>query len=35
MEHLNSAVHLLTGLCDTMLHLLHKAWGSVTKDKEK
>ena len=32
---LDSTVHLLTGLCETMRCLLHKAQGGVTKDKGK
>ena len=35
MEHLSSVVHLLTGLCDFMLCLLHRAQNGVTKTKKK
>ena len=32
---LGTIVHLLTCLHDPTLCLLHRAWGGVTKDKEK
>ena len=34
-ECLSSAVHLLTGLCDPTLCLLHRAVSGVTKDRKK
>ena len=34
-ECLSSEVHLLTALYNPTLCLLHRAWGSITKDKEK
>ena len=35
VEYLDSAVHLLTSLCDPWMSVLHKTRDSVPKDKEK